>query len=234
MDNKLTIICCIYNELNILKKNLNFIKKQFVDDPFYHEIIFIDNNSQDGSKKYLIDFKKKNKIKNIKFIFNKNNIGKGGSIKNGIKKSTGDIGVIFDIDEYKYNDIKKGFLIFLKKKCSFLIGSRIKKKKNFIYKKNYYGVILLTQIMNFLFGLNLTDSASATKFFLLKHKNLFKTYTNGFNFEFEMICNFAKNKMKISEYQINYFPRTVKEGKKIKAFRDGLKILFIILIKKFI
>ena len=59
MDNKLTIICCIYNELNILKKNLNFIKKQFVDDPFYHEIIFIDNNSQDGSKKYLIDFKKK-------------------------------------------------------------------------------------------------------------------------------------------------------------------------------
>ena len=40
--------------------------------------------------------------------------------------------------------------------------------------------------------------------------------------------------MKISEYQINYFPRTVKEGKKIKAFRDGLKILFIILIKKFI
>jgi dolichol-phosphate mannosyltransferase len=231
---KLTIICCIYNEFNILKKNFYLIKKQFLNDPFYHEIIFIDNNSHDGSKNFLINFKKKNNSKNFKFIFNKKNIGKGGSIKKAIKKSTGDIGVIFDIDEYKYSDIKKGFQIFLRQNCSFLIGSRISKKKIFIYKKNYYGVILLTKLINFLFKLELTDSASATKFFVLKQKDLFKTFTNGFNFEFEVLCNFAKNKMKILEYQIDYFPRTVKEGKKIRAFRDGFKILITILIKRFI
>ena len=49
-----------------------------------------------------------------------------------------------------------------------------------------------------------------------------------------MLCNFAKKKMKILEYQIDYSPRTVQEGKKIKAIRDGLKILLIILVKKFI
>ena len=234
MNKKLTIICCIYNELNILKKNLFLIEKQFLKDPFFHEVIIIDNNSDDGSKKFLIDFKKKNKSKKINFIFNKKNIGKGGSIKNGIKNASGDVAVIFDIDEYKYDDIKTGFKIFLKKNCSFLIGSRILKKKKFIYKQNYYGVILLTKLINLLYSLSLTDSASATKFFSLKYKNLFKTFTNGFNFEFEMLCNFAKKKMKILEYQIDYSPRTVQEGKKIKAIRDGLKILLIILVKKFI
>ena len=234
MEKKLTIICCIYNEINILKKNWSLIENQLLQDTFFHEVIIIDNNSYDGSKKFLTDFKNKNKNSKIKFIFNKRNIGKGGSIKNGIKNSSGDIAVIFDIDEYKYSDIKKGFRIFLKSNCSFLIGSRILKKKKFIYKTNYYGVIILTKLINQLYSLDLTDSASATKFFSLKHKNLFKTFTNGFNFEFEMLCNFAKKKMKILEYQIDYFPRTVHEGKKIKAFRDGIKILLIILVKKFI
>ena len=109
-----------------------------------------------------------------------------------------------------------------------------KKKKKFIYKKNYYGVIFLTKLINILFKLNLTDSASATKFFSLKNKKLFNTYTNGFNFEFELLCNFANRNLKILEYSINYFPRTVKQGKKIKAFRDGFKILLIILYKKLI
>ena len=57
---------------------------------------------------------------------------------------------------------------------------------------------------------------------------------NGFNFEFELLCKFAKKNMKIAEYKIDYKPRTVEEGKKIKAFRDGFKILLIILFKKFL
>ena len=164
MKNKLTIICCIFNEFNILKKKLSLLSKKFNNEKFYHEIIFVDNNSNDGSKNFLKTFEKNNKNKKIKFIFNKNNIGKGGSIKKAIKRSSGDIAVIFDIDEYELKDIKIGFNLFIKKKCSFLIGSRISKKNYFIYKKNYYGVILLTKILNYLYQTNLTDSASATKF----------------------------------------------------------------------
>ena len=231
---RLTIICCIFNESNILKKKLNLLSKKFIDDKFYHEIIFVDNNSDDGSKRILKNYKKNNKNQKIKFIFNNKNLGKGGSIKEAIKNSTGDVGVIFDIDEYKLKDIKIGFKLFTKKKCLFLIGSRISKKNLFIYKKNLYGVILLTKIINYLYKTKLTDSASATKFFSLKKKQIFKTYTNGFNFEFELLCKFAKNKLKISEYKIDYMPRSVEEGKKIKAFRDGFKILLIIIFTKFL
>lgn len=231
MDVKLTIICCIYNELNILNKKFKFIRNQLQKSSLYHEIIFVDNNSSDGSKEYLLDLKKKNRIKRSKYIFNNNNIGKGGSIKKAIKVSTGEIAVIFDIDEYRYSDIKKGFRIFIKNKCSFLIGSRILKKKKFIYKKNYYGVIFLTKLINLLYKVKLTDSASATKFFSLKDRELLNVSTNGFNYEFELLINFAKKRRKIKEYSIQYSPRTLQEGKKIRAFKDGIKILKIIIIK---
>ena len=112
------------------------------------------------------------------------------------------------------------------------MGSRFLKKKNFIYKKNYYGVIFLTKIINILYNLELTDSASATKFFSLNDMSLFNTFTNGFNFEFELISNFAKKKLTFDEYEIDYEPRTFQEGKKIKAFQDGIKILLTILLKK--
>lgn len=231
---RLTIICCIFNEYDILKKKLNLLCDKFAKDKFYYEIIFVDNNSDDGSKNILKNFEKKNKNKKIKFIFNKKNLGKGGSVKEAIKNSSGDIGVIFDIDEYKLKDIKIGYKLFIKKKYSFLIGSRMAKKNVFIYQKNFYGVIFLTKIINLLYQLNITDSASATKFFSLKEKKIFETYTNGFNFEFELLCNFAKKNMKISEYSIDYKPRSIEEGKKIKAFRDGFKILLIIIFKKFL
>ena len=57
---KYSIICCYYNELTVLKKKLNQflnIAKKF---PFTYQIFLIDNNSNDGSKLYLRDIKKKN------------------------------------------------------------------------------------------------------------------------------------------------------------------------------
>ena len=233
MSNKsLTIICCLFNEYNILEKNFKHCIEEINNETFYEEIIFIDNNSNDGTKEYLSNYEKKNNNKKIKFIFNNKNLGKGGSIKKAIRYSIGNTAVIYDLDEYNLSDIKRGFEIFLNKKLNFLIGSRILKKKNFIYKKNYYGVIFLTKIINILYNLELTDSASATKFFSLNDKSLFNTFTNGFNFEFELISNFAKKKLTFDEYEIDYEPRTFQEGKKIRAFQDGIKILLTILLKK--
>ena len=53
--------------------------------------------------------------------------------------------------------------------------------------------------------------------------------TNKFDLEFDVLCRFAKNKKKISEFHSNYEPRTYKEGKKLRAFKDGFTILIVIL-----
>ena len=77
---KYSIICCYYNEINILnRKFVNFIEetKKF---PFIHEVFVCDNNSNDGTKEFLKKIEEK-KIKNFNFIYNNSNLGKGGSIK---------------------------------------------------------------------------------------------------------------------------------------------------------
>ena len=224
-----SIICCYYNELNILQKKFDEFSKFSDELNFEHEFIFIDNNSTDGSKKFLKQEEQK-KNKNFFFIFNEKNIGKGGSIKKALSFTNKKYAVIFDIDEYELLDLKKIYDIIKNEDHDFLVGSRIfKKQANFIYKKNYYGVKLITAIINILFNLKLTDAAGATKMIKMTEYIKYTFATNKFDFEFDVLCKFAKDNKKINEFHSNYEPRTYKEGKKLRAFKDGFTILIIIL-----
>ena len=230
---KTSIVCCYYNEIDLLKtkldKFINFIQKLEIET----EIILIDNNSTDGTKEFLKDFLKASIYSNIVCLFNDKNIGKGGSIKKACEVASGKLICVFDIDEYAFKDLLNGIIIFKEKKIDLLIGSRILENKKFIYKKNLYGVILLTKIINFLFKTDLSDSAGAIKIFNLELFKSTKVYTSGFDFEFELICKFAKERFIIDEYPIKYEPRTYEQGKKINPWKDGVKILFTI-IKSYI
>ena len=98
-----------------------------------------------------------------------------------------------------------------------------------IYKKNYYGVRALTMLINFLYKTNLSDSAGATKIFRKSIYDKMEIKTNEFDFEFDVLCKFAKSEKKIADFPIDYFPRTFAEGKKLRAFKDGMLILRSIL-----
>ncbi len=224
-----SIICCYYNEINILQKKFNKFFEYSSTLDFDCEFIFIDNNSTDGTKEFLKNEEQK-KRENFFFIFNDKNIGKGGSIKKGLSEIDKDYAIVFDIDEYELSDLKKINTIIKREDFDFLVGSRIfKNKANFIYKKNYYGVKFLTFIINFLFKLKLTDAAGATKMIKMSEYRKYFFSTNKFDLEFDVLCRFAKNKKKISEFHSNYEPRTYKEGKKLKPFKDGFIILIVIL-----
>ncbi len=224
-----SIICCYYNEINILQKKFYKFFEFSSKLDFDYKFIFIDNNSSDGTKEFLKKEEQK-KRENFFFIFNDKNIGKGGSIKKGLSVTDKEYAIIFDIDEYELSDLRKIYDIINREDFDFLVGSRIfKNKANFIYKKNYYGVKFLTFIINFLFNLNLTDAAGATKMIKMSEYKKYFFLTNKFDLEFDVLCRFAKNKKKISEFHSNYEPRTYKEGKKLRAFKDGFTILIVIL-----
>ena len=122
-----SIVCCFYNEINILKtKFVNFLN-DVSNIEYEYEIIICDNKSDDGTTEYLKDLEKKNP--KLKFIFNSKNLGKGGSIKEAIKYSKKEYIVIFDIDEYLLDDLIQGFKkIQEQNNIDFLIGNRIHKK----------------------------------------------------------------------------------------------------------
>ena len=222
---KYSIICCYYNEIGLLKNKFDLLLDEIKNLPFSFELFVCDNNSNDGSREFLKDQENK-KIQNINFVYNEKNLGKGGSIKKCIDLSKGEFVVIFDIDEYLIKDLIKADN-FLKNddQIMFLVGSRIINQKKFIYKKNYYGVRIMSMLINFLFKTKVSDAAGATKIFKKNIYDKFKYSTNGFDFEFEVLCKFAKNGFKVSEFPIEYHPRSFEEGKKLRAFKDGFYIL---------
>tara|TARA_B100000575_G_C23129582_1_gene654988 strand:- start:791 stop:1489 length:699 start_codon:yes stop_codon:yes gene_type:complete len=223
-----SVVLCFFNEIKRVQKSLEKILPYFQEKNEISQIFIVDNNSTDGTKEYLKDLViEDNKITKI---FNEKNLGKGGSIKKAILKAKTDYLIIFDPD-LEYDEKELDYLIeeINNKKIDFLLGNRIHQNKNFIYKKNYFGVIILTKIINFLFGTKITDSATATKIFNVDFAKKLNIRTNGFNFEFELLCKFAKYNKIISEKNVSYFPRSFAEGKKINALKDGLKILAIII-----
>ncbi len=228
-DIKYSIICCYFNEIEMLKKKFASFIEETKSLPFKFEIFICDNNSTDGTKEFLKRFEDTN-IDRFNFIYNNKNLGKGGSIKKCIDLSRGEFVTIFDIDEYLTQDlIKADNIIDNDNKISFLVGSRTIHQKKFIYKKNYYGVRIMTMLINFLYKTKISDSAGATKIFKKKIYDDLSIATNGFNFEFEVLCKFAKNGYDVSEFPIEYFPRSIAEGKKLRAFKDGSLILWTIL-----
>jgi|TARA_B110000211_G_C14087599_1_gene557370 dolichol-phosphate mannosyltransferase len=220
-----SIVCCLYNEKNILEKKFEQFTEFLKKIPFKKEIIICDNFSTDGTIELLKKFEE-NKDNDFKYIYNKKNLGKGGSIREAIANSTNEYIIIFDIDEYSAMDLLYGHEIIKKdRSIDFLCGSRMGENNKFIYKKNKYGVILFTKLINLLYKTNLSDSACAIKIFRRKIYNQLKIYNNNFDFEFEVLCKFAKKSALITEYKVEYSPRTVAEGKKLRAIKDGSMIL---------
>ena len=224
---KLSVIVCVYNEINTIEEILKKIDNVDLPSDFEKEIIIIDNNSTDGTREFLNKLKIANKYK---VIFQKKNYGKGNSIITGINEATGTLTVFQDADlEYEPNNYSKLIEYLEKNNLDAVFGSRIMHDEDyFYYKLNRFAVINLTKIINFLFKGSFTDVATNHKLIktnVLKQLNL---KSKGFNLDFEISLKLLKYGFNCGEIPIKYFPRTYKEGKKINFF-DAIKSLIIIL-----
>ena len=83
-----------------------------------------------------------------------------------------------------------------------------------------FGNKILAFAANVLYGLHITDEATCYKMF---KSSLLKSITlesDGFEFCPEVTAKVARKGYKIQEVPIHYYPRSVEQGKKIRA-RDG-------------
>jgi len=91
-----TLILTGYNEGSILKNNLETIKRILDRMKYSWEIILIDDKSSDNTPEIFVSFAKK--YKNISVYQHSENIGRGGSISEGIRRAKGDIVGYLDTD----------------------------------------------------------------------------------------------------------------------------------------
>ena len=122
---KLSVIIPCYNEESTIKDIVSLVKKYIAKND---EIIIIDDASTDNTKYFIKELSVTNA--NISFIFNKNNKGKGASIRTGIQNASGDIVIFQDADmEYNPADYKKLIKPIIDGKADVVYGSRFKSGK---------------------------------------------------------------------------------------------------------
>ena len=230
-NEKISIVVPIYKEKeNIIeltdkiRKNLKSIK---------YELIFVDDNSNDGTKEILKKLKKKYRY--FDFIIRKKKKDLTQSCFNGIEKSKCKIVLIMDGDlQHNPKYIPKMINKYYSKNADLVIASR-----NLFYGKNpglnnlrkFFSIILII-LINILFGKKTKDPMSG--FFLFKkeiyRKNKKNYFGKGYKILADILYNSSQN-LKVIDYDIDFEHRLKNKSKM------NFKILLILLeflLKKFI
>lgn len=210
----LSIIIPAYNEEKTIEKLVSRLKEAKLEG-IKKEILVVNDASQD------LTLEKLKKIKGIKILSHKRNMGKGAAVKTGLENSQGDILLIQDADlEYDPGDIRKIIEPILNKRAEIVFGSRnLAGRKSYSSLVFFVGGLLIEFITNKILNTNLTDSLTGSKAFTRKvYKRISPIKSNGFEIEAEITAKSVKSGFKIIEVPISYKARTIKEGKKIKWY----------------
>ena len=222
---KISIIIPCFNEYGTVNEIINKILE---NKKFELEIIIVDDFSTDGSREILKELSHE-KIQNL--VLNDKNYGKGYSIRQGIKKATGDLILIQDADlEYDPEDYEKLFNPIIDNKADVVFGSRFvgSEEKNVLYFWHSVGNYFLTLLSNIFTNLNLSDMECCYKVFRSEIIKSIDLKEDRFGFEPEVTAKIAKRNLRIFEVGIKYYGRRYSEGKKI-TWKDGFSAIRCIL-----
>jgi len=238
----LSIIVPAYNEEKTIEKVLeDLIKIEWYKTVVLKEIIVINDGSKDKTEELVL--KMKSKSNKINLINNQKNIGKSQSVKRGILESSGDLVIVQDADfEYDPNEINLLLKELVEKDLDVVYGNRFGRKNKVIYWHNYYGNKLLSIFSNlftyFRIKKYIPDMEVCYKLIkgqIARDIALKIESKSNFGIEPEITAKLSKykigqNHLKFGVVPISYYPRTIAEGKKIKAIKDGIKALKEIII----
>jgi len=222
---KLSVIIPVYNEKETIEELLNRVQgaRSF---GWEKEIIVVDDCSGDGTREILSELAKRS---NFIFLKHEINRGKGGAIKTGLSRSTGDAIIIQDADlEYDPNDYEEILKKFDAQNHPIVYGSRNLGNQNRGAFFFYWGGRSVAFFFNLLFGTKLTDVNTCYKLFSRQVLGKIKLEGDGFEFCEEVTAKALKLGYLIAEVPIHYYPRNFDQGKKIKAW-DGLVAFWTIL-----
>ena len=196
------------------KKNIKRISSKLNNIKIISEVIFIDDNSSDGT------FKEIKKIKNKKFrgyLRKSNDRDLSKSVILGSSKAKNKILLVMDCDlQHDVKYILKMWKLFQISKCDILIASRFYVNfffgnigffRSFISKSAIY-------IINFIFGKKSSDPLSG--FFMCKN-HLIKKYKNnfysrGYKILFDILYN-GKKTLFTKDFAIKFKKRRFEKSK---------------------
>lgn len=219
---KLSIIIPCYNESRTIEELLNRVVRAQLPN-WEREILVVDDGSTDGTREILrsLDLP-------LTLLFQEKNGGKGTAVRAGIARAVGDYIIVQDADlEYDPEQIQKLLRVVDSGAADVVHGSR-----TLICQKKVgpatlrLGVWFLTQLVNVLYHLKLTDLCTCYKLFPREAGDAFAS--GGFVPDMLLTPALARRGYRFAEVPITYDPRTAAEGKKIR-YRDGFQAVIAII-----
>jgi len=217
----LSIVIPAYNEESAIGLILNQLMHTLDKVDYPHEIIVVDDCSQDNTAAAVMDFD------GVRLIQHKRNRGYGGAIKTGILHSKYDSICIIDADGTYPNeripDLYNRFLLG----CDMVVGARTSSIVSvpLIRRPAKWAIARLAQIV---VGEKIADINSGMRIF--KRDTVLRFFTvlpDGFSFTTTITLGMMVNDYVVEYLPINYYPRVGKS--KIRPIRDTFNFIQLVL-----
>ncbi len=223
-----SVIIPAFNEEQTIQQVLNNVQAL----PLEKQIIVVNDGSTDGTHKILEKFRTES---GITVVHCEENRGKGFAIRSGIPYVKGKVVVIQDADMELYpNDIIQLVEPLKNEKADVVYGSRFLKGRGNASLHNFIANRILAIYTNFLYGCRITDESTGYKAFSTDLIKVINLTCEGFEFCPEVTAKILRAGYNIYEVPVSYFPRTKKEGKKLRFWSDGLFAAWTLLKYRFI
>lgn len=224
---KLSVIIPVYNEVESIGEILKRVKAT----KLAHEIIVVDDGSQDGTRKVL---KKLDDKGGVRVILHERNQGKGAAVRTGLEAARGDVLLIQDADlEYHPRDYAMLLEPIRDGTADVVYGSRfLGGPRRAVMYWHMIANKMLTFMTNILYDTILSDMETGYKVFRRKVIEGMPLHARRFDFEPEFTAKVLKRHYRIYEVPISFNPRDYDQGKKIKL-RDAFEAVWTLLKYRF-
>ena len=220
MKKKIVIQIPCLNEESTIGKVIKNLKKG-LSNP---EIIVYDNSSTDNTIKEA-------KKHGAKVVLEKKK-GKGNVVKRMFSDNLdANIYVMLDGDDtYDTSKIKQSVDTLFTEKYDMLVAKRVHSDPSAYRRGHVIGNQMFSRFVNFIFGNDISDIFSGYRIFSKRFIKTFPQNSNEFEVEAELTIHALEQGFKVGEFECLYKARPEGSSSKLSTFRDGIKILRLILI----
>ncbi len=200
--------------------------------PIEKQIIVVNDGSTDRTYSVLEELRAPYELTVVQC---QKNSGKGFAIRQGLLHVKGEAVVIQDADmELSPTDLVDLLKPFERDDVQVVYGSRFLNGRGNASLHNFIANRLLATYTNLLYGCRITDESTGYKAFSTELITRLNLTCEGFEFCPEVTAKILRAGYHIYEVPVSYFPRTKKEGKKLRFWSDGLFAAWTLLKYRFI
>ena len=201
---------------NVIKKIKKILPKS--------RIIVYDNGSDDNSVNV-----SKNNGAEIRYVKKK---GKGNVVRQMFsEKIEASFFVMIDGDDtYDVTELNEIILKMNKFNYDMMVGKRIHNDRMAYRKGHVIGNHFFSKFVNIFFGNDITDIFSGFRIFSKRFVKTFPLISQEFEIEAELTIHSLEQKLSVCEFDCIYSARIEGSYSKLNTFKDGAKILRLILI----